>query len=184
MTPVNHLPLKKNKMEIISKFIVGSDQGIDELFDLKKAYIRDSYNRIVSSELIENYIREYFDQRKMINILNDFSNQIIMVYVDQQPAGYCFFKSGSSYREDTEQKMTEIIELIVLSEYNLPEVKKSLWNKVKTAIQFTENIWINVRDHDKQIQFLEENKFLFVKKAVSEPFSLPSSVYELTINKE
>nr|WP_314495729.1 hypothetical protein [uncultured Chryseobacterium sp.] len=176
--------MKKIKMEIISKFVIGSDQGIDELFELKKAYIRHSYSRAVSSELIENYIRENFDRRKMINILNDFSNQVIMVYADQQPAGYCFFKSGSSYREDTEQKMTEITELIILSEYDLPEIKKSLWNKVKTAIQFTENIWINLYDLDKQIPFLEENKFLLVKKAVSEPFSLPSSVYELTINKE
>ncbi len=172
-------------MEIISKFVIGSDQGIDELFELKKVFIIHSYKDNTPSEIIENYIKEHFDHRKMINILNDFSNQLIMVYVNQHPAGYCFFRSGLSYPGAPEHhKMTAITEFAILSEYDLPEVKIALWNKVKAAIQFTESIWINIHDDDAQLQFFKDQKFLFLTKTVSEPFSLPSSIYELNLKDE
>lgn len=171
-------------MEIVSKFVVGSDQGVDEFFDVKKAFIRNSYQEIVSSEIIENYIKEHFDHRKMINVLNDFSNQLIMVFADQQPVGYCFFQTGSSYPEASEsQKMTAIKEFSILQEYDLPEVRPSLWNKVRSAIQFADSLWINIAKNDSKIQFFKDQKFVFVKDTVLEPFNLPSSIYELDLKK-
>ena len=171
-------------MEVVSKFVVGSDQGVDEFFDVKKAFIRNSYQEIVASEIIENYIKEHFDHRKMINVLNDLSNQLIMVFADQQPVGYCFFQTGFSYPEASEnQKMTAIKEFSILQEYDLPEVRLSLWNKVKSAIQFADSIWINIRENDSEIQFFKDQKFVFVKDTVSEPFNLPSFIYKLDLKK-
>ena len=68
-------------MEIVSKFVVGSDQGVDEFFDVKKAFIRNSYQEIIAPEIIDNYIKEHFDHRKMINILNDFSNPSLFTLI-------------------------------------------------------------------------------------------------------
>lgn len=171
-------------MEIVSKFIIGSDQGMDEFFDVKKEFIRESYKEILTSEEIENYIAENFDQRKMINVLNDFSNQLIMVFADQKPVGYCFFQGGLSYPDAKEnQKMTSITEFAILPEYDLPEVKNTLWQKVKSAIQFTDSIWMNINDNDAQFDFFKDQQFVFVKKSTSEPFNLPSSIYELDLKK-
>lgn len=171
-------------MEIVSKFVVGSDQGVDEFFDVKKAFIRNSYQEIVASEIIENYIKEHFNHRKTINVLNDFSNQLIMVFGNQQPVGYCFFQTGSSYPEAVEsQKMTAIKEFCILQEYDLPEVRLSLWNKVRSAIQFADSLWINIAKNDSKIQFFKNQKFVFVKDTVLDPFNLPSSIYELDLNK-
>ncbi|MFP3594259.1 hypothetical protein [Chryseobacterium sp. SIMBA_038] len=170
-------------MEIISKFAVGSDKGVDDLFDVKKAFIRDTYKEIASSETIENYIKEHLDHRKMINILNDLSNQLIMVFVDDQPAGYCLFKSGSSYSDASKgKKMTEIINFGILSEYNSSEVRISLWNKVKSAIKFTDSIWVNINQNHPQLEFFKDNGFLLVKESASEPFGIASSIYELNIS--
>jgi len=170
-------------MEIFSKFAVGSDKGVDDLFDVKKAFIRDTYKEIVSSEAIENYIKEHLDHRKMINILNDLSNQLIMVFVDEQPAGYCLFKSGSGYSDaSVDKKMTEIIDFGILSEYNSSEVRISLWNKVKSAIKFTDSIWININQNHPQLEFFKDNGFEFVKESASEPFGIASSIYELNIS--
>ncbi|WP_129536493.1 hypothetical protein [Chryseobacterium sp. 3008163] len=156
--------MKKNKMEIVSKFVIGSDQGMDEFFDVKKAFIRESYEDIITSEEIENYIAENFDQRKMINVLNDFSNQLIMVFADQKPVGYCFFQGGLSYPDAKEnQKMTAITEFAILPENDLPDVKNILWKKVKSAIQFTDSIWINISDNDAQLDFFKDQQFAFVK---------------------
>lgn len=79
-------------MQIISKFAVGSDKGIDDLFDIKKAVIRNTYKENIPQDTIENYIKEHLDHRKMINVLNDLSNQLIMVYVDEQAVGYSLLK--------------------------------------------------------------------------------------------
>jgi len=171
-------------MEIVSKFVIGSDQGMDEFFDVKKAFIRKSYKKIITSEEIENYIAANFDQRKMINVLNDFSNQLIMVFADQKPVGYCFFQGGFSYPDAKEdQKMTAITEFAILPEYDLPEIKNALWKKVKSAIQFTHSIWVNINDNDAQLDFFKDQQFTFVKKSTSEPFNLPSSIYELDLKK-
>lgn len=177
------LALKKNKMEIVSKFVIGSDQGMDEFFDVKKEFIRESYKEI-STEKIEKYIAENFDQRKMINVLNDFSNQLIMVFADQKPVGYCFFQGGLSYPDAKEnQKLTAITEFAILPEYDLPDVKNNLWKKIKSAIQFTDSIWMNISDNDAQLDFFKDQQFVFVKKSTSEPFTLPSSIYELDLKK-
>lgn len=171
-------------MEIVSKFVIGSDQGMDEFFDVKKTFIRESYNVVITSEEIENYIAENFDQRKMINILNDFSNQLIMVFADQKPVGYCLFQGGFSYPDAKEnQKMTAITEFAILPEYDLQDVKNALLKKVKSAIQFTDSIWMNISDNDAQLNFFKDQQFMFVKKSTSEPFNLPSSIYELDLKK-
>lgn len=171
-------------MEIVSKFAVGSDKGVDDLFDVKKAFIRDTYKEDFPSETIENYIKEHLDHRKMINVLNDLSNQLIMVFVDDEPAGYCLFKSGSGYPDAPEgKKMTEIIGFGIVSEYNSSEVKASLWNKVKSAIKFTDSIWINIHQNHPQLDIFKDNGFDFVKESISEPFGMASSIYELNISK-
>lgn len=170
-------------MEIVSKFVIGSDQGMDDFFDVKKEFIRESYKEI-STEKIENYIAENFDQRKMINVLNDFSNQLIMVFADQSPVGYCFFQGGFSYPDAKEnQKMTAITEFAILPEYDVADIKNALWKKVKSAIQFTDSIWTNMSDNDAQLDFFKDQQFVFVKKSMSEPFTLPSSIYELDLKK-
>ncbi|MEI7489394.1 MAG: hypothetical protein WCJ72_18665 [Chryseobacterium sp.] len=168
-------------MEIVSKFAVGSDKGVDDLFDVKKAVIRHIYKEHIPLDTIENFIKKHFDHRKMINILNDLSNQLIMVFVDDQPAGYCLFKSGSSYSDLSEgKKMTELMEFGILPEYD-SEVRLSLWNKVKSAIKFTESIWINIDQNSPHLQFFNDNGFIFVKDSVSEIFDAPSQIYELDL---
>ncbi|ASK32288.1 hypothetical protein CEY12_20335 [Chryseobacterium sp. T16E-39] len=169
-------------MEIISKFTVGSDQGIDYLFSVMRPYIRNRYQEIISPEKIEEYLAEYVEYKKMINVLNDLSTQLIMVFVDDEPVGYCLFKSGSSYSGSPEGKrMTEIIDFALLPEYDLPEVRQSLWNKSRSAITFTDSIWINTTENDPIVRFFKDLGFLFVKDTVLKNFSVPSGIFELEL---
>lgn len=169
-------------MEIISKFTVGSDQGIDQLFAVMRPYIRSTYKEHVSSEKIEEYLSEHVEYRKMINTLNDLSIQLIMVYVDDEPAGYCLFKSGSGYSGSPEGKrMTEIIDFAILPEYNTPEIQLSLWKKSRSAITFTDSIWIIIAENDSRIQFFKDQGFLVKENTLLKTFPLPGHIYELEI---
>ncbi|MDH6252957.1 hypothetical protein M2347_002684 [Chryseobacterium sp. H1D6B] len=169
-------------MEIISKFTVGSDQGIDELFDVMAPVIRNTYKNTVPSEKIEEYIKAHLNARKMINTLNNLSNQLIMVYADHQPAGYSLIKGGSTYPGASEgERMTELGGFAVLPEYDSPELRSSLWKKTRSAIQFTDSIWINIIENDTLLPFLKECGFGLVENTVLEPFSSASYIYRMKI---
>jgi hypothetical protein len=174
---------KKKKMEIISKFTVGSDQGIDNLFAVMRPYIRNKYKELISSEKIEEYLNEHVEYKKMIHNLNDLSTQLIMVFADNEPVGYCLFKSGSSYPDSPEGKrMTEIIDFAILPEYNQPEVRQSLWNKSRSAITFTDSVWIKIDENDPIVSFFKDKGFTIKESTVLRAFSLPGHIYELEIN--
>jgi hypothetical protein len=169
-------------MDIVSKFTVGSDQGIDELFAVMAPAIRNTYKNTTSSEKIEEYIKVHLDARKMINTLNNLSNQLIMVYADDQPAGYSLIKSGSSYIGAPEgERMTELGAFAVLTEYDSPELRSSLWKKSRSAIQFTDSVWINIIENDSMLPFLKDNGFELVENTVLEPFSAASHIYRMKI---
>ncbi|MBT2622677.1 MULTISPECIES: hypothetical protein [Chryseobacterium] len=171
-------------MEIISKFTVGSDQGIDNLFAVMRPYIRNAYHENISPEKIEEYLSEHVEYRKMINILNDLSTQLIMVFADNEPVGYCLFKSGSTYSGSSEGKrMTEIIDFAILPEYDQPEVRQSLWSKSRSAITFTDSIWISIAENSPIISFLKDHGFIFKENIILKAFSLPGHIYELDIKK-
>jgi hypothetical protein len=172
-------------MEIISKFTVGSDQGIDNLFAVMRPYIRNKYKELISSEKIEEYLNEHVEYKKMIHNLNDLSTQLIMVFADNEPVGYCLFKSGATYSGSTEGKrMTEIIDFAILPEFDTQEVRASLWNKSRTAITFTDSIWINLGHHDSMVDFFKNKEFTFIKDSELKAFSIPAGIYELELNRK
>lgn len=74
-------------MDIISKFTVGSEEGISDLIAIINSSVYALYKEFVTEEEIKRYIHNKISPRKMINDLNDLSNQQIMMYSDQKPIG-------------------------------------------------------------------------------------------------
>ncbi|MDR2236867.1 MAG: hypothetical protein LBE92_12150 [Chryseobacterium sp.] len=167
-------------MEIISKFTVGSEEGISDLISIIDSSVYTQHRDFVSEEDIRHYI-EKIDPRKMINDLNDLSNQLIMTYADQKPVGYSIIKSGSVYPGITDGKRSTEISFVILPEYDSPETRQSLWKKCRSAASFTDVIWINMLAHDPLLEFLKEAGFKVVADAKAGPFQLPSSVLTIEI---
>ena len=162
-------------MDIISKFTVGSEEGISDLITIIDSSIYTLHKEFVSEEDIKKYIQHEIDPRKMINDLNDLSNQLIMTYADQKPIGYSIIKSGSLHAGIPEgQRATEIDTL---------ETRQSLWKKCRSAVSFTDIIWINMLDHDPLSEFLKESGFIAAESSKTGPFQLPSHILEMEINK-
>ncbi|MGG7437699.1 hypothetical protein ACQ7CX_01205 [Chryseobacterium arthrosphaerae] len=168
-------------MEIISKFTVGSEEGISDLIAIIDASVYTLHKDFVAEEAIRKYSNE-IDPRKMINDLNDLSNQLIMTYADQQPVGYSIIKSGSVYPGLAEGKRATEISFVMLPEFNVPEIRQSHWKKCRSAISFTEVIWINMLAHDPLLEFLKETGFTSVAEAKAGPFQLPSFIMEMQLH--
>lgn len=170
-------------MDIISKFTVGSEEGISDLIAIIDSSIYSLHKDFVSEEDIRKYIHNGIDPRKMINDLNDLSNQLIMTYTDQKPVGYSIIKSGSLHPGIPEGKRATEISFVILSEFDFPETRQSLWKKCRSAVSFTDIIWINIPDHDPLAAFLKDSGFIAVADSKAGPFQLPSHILELEINK-
>lgn len=170
-------------MDIISKFTVGSEEGISDLITIIDSSVYTLHKDFVTEEDIKKYIHNEIDPRKMINDLNDLSNQLIMTYADQKPVGYSIIKSGSLHPGISEGKRATEISFVILSAFDSPETRQSLWKKCRSAVSFTDIIWINMLDHDPLLAFLKESGFISVSGSKADPFQLPSHILELEINK-
>lgn len=169
-------------MEIISKFTIGSDEGVDDLFTVIKSSVKTMYKELVSEEEITQYI-ENWDPRKMINELNNLSNQLIVTYAGQKPVGYGIVKSGSGYPGSLEGKRFTELNFVILKEYDTPETRESLWKKCKTAASFTDIIWTNILTEDPLLEFLKETGFVIKENSKTTPFQLPSYIVEMQVSK-
>ena len=169
-------------MEIISKFTVGSEEGISDLIAIIDSSVDALYRDFVSEDDIKKYTSR-IDPRKMINDLNDLSNQLIMTYADQKPVGYSIIKSGALYPGIAVGKRATEISFVVIPEFNTPEIRQSLWKKCRAAVSFTDVIWINMLAHDPLLEFLKESGFTPVADAQSGPFQLPSHILAMEIAK-
>jgi len=170
-------------MDIISKFTVGSEEGISDLIAIIDSSVYALNKEFVSEEEIKKYIQNEIDPRKMINELNDLSNQLIMAYADQKPIGYSIIKSGSLHPGIPDGKRATEISFVILSEFDSPEIRQSLWKKCRSAVSFTDIVWINMLDHDPLSEFLKEVGFVSVSDSKAGAFQLPSHILELEINK-
>lgn len=169
-------------MEIISKFTVGSEEGISDLIAIIDSSVYTLHKDFVSEEDIQKYSKQ-IDPRKMINDLNDLSNQLIMTYADQRPVGYSIIKSGSLYPGIAEGKRATEISFVIISEFNTPEIRQSLWKKCRAAVSFTDVIWINMLAHDPLLEFLKESGFVAAADSQSGPFQLPSHILAMEVGK-
>ncbi|WP_343608808.1 hypothetical protein [Chryseobacterium oranimense] len=170
-------------MNIISKFTVGSEEGISDLITIIDSSVYTLHKERVPEENIKKYIANEIDPRKMINDLNDLSNQLIITYADEKPAGYSILKSGFTHPALPEGKRATKISFVILSEFDSPKIRQSLWKKCRSAASFTDIIWINIMVHDTLLEFFKESGFIIVADATAGPFHLPSHILSLEINK-
>lgn len=169
-------------MEIISKFVIGSDKGVSDFLNVKINSFIHLHKDFIKEEEIKIYIEEHFDERKIINELNDLSNQLIITYKENLPVAYCMIKSGSRHSAFPQEKRTTEIDFAILPEYNLDEIKTSLFTKLLSAAKFTDIIWINVLQNNHIIgDFLRTKGFEFVENSFSEEFKLDRNLLSLKV---
>lgn len=165
-------------MNIISKFTVGSEEGISDLITIIDSSVYAMYKVLVPEEDIKGYISNDIDPRKMINDLNDLSTQLIITYLDGKPVGYSILKSGTAHSSVPEGKRATEMNFVILPEFDSSEIRDSLWKKSKAATSFTDIIWINMMSHDPLTDYLKESGFTVGTDAVAGPFKLPSQILQ------
>lgn len=170
-------------MEIVSKFVIGSDKGVSDFLNVKKHSFINLHKGLINEKEINSYIEEHFDERKTINELNNLSNQLIITYKENLPVAYCLIKSGSRNPLFPEEKRTTEIDFAILPEYDSEEIRASLYTKFSSATKFADIIWINILQHSKLIEFLKSKGFEIVESTLSDEFKLATNILSLEITQ-
>src|SRR5690606_816436 len=75
-------------MQIMTKFTVGTEEGITALLMLTRQLAHEKFSSLLKKNAVDKYIDEHFNEKTLINELNSLSNQWLVVYVDDNPAGF------------------------------------------------------------------------------------------------
>ncbi|MBC8987487.1 GNAT family N-acetyltransferase [Pedobacter sp. N36a] len=154
--------------KIKTKFTIASEEGIALLQELGEKRAQEKYTGLLSPSQIENYLFDKFNTDTIISNLNTFSNQLIVVYVEDQPAGYAYFSGNGDVPEALKDKrVVHLEDLEVLDAYKESGAKEFLMEKFLNVCKSYEVLKIRERsDALEMIAFYA--KYGFQQKGMEE----------------
>ena len=162
---------------VVSKFTIGSDQGLNMLVQLTAAIARENFVAFLSPDALEKYIDKTFNRKAILTEINSMSNQYVTVYTDGEPAGYARISSrGNKPGMLADKRGLAIAEFGVLEKFIDEGARESLLAKCLAVVGNYDTTWINLISGSPQIAFFESNGFIpLANETVEyEGLSLPS----------
>lgn len=142
--------------KVITKFKVATEDAISELLYLTRTIALEKYAHLVNEEVMEDYIFRHYNDKQIIDEMNSFGNQWLVVYVDELAAGYAFVTTQGKRPELLEDKKAVCIaDFCILKEYLSSEAKQSLLNKCLTISKGYESLWLREQIDSPLISFFE-----------------------------
>jgi len=148
------------KTNIITKFTIGTEQGINSLLFLSVAIAREKFAGKIPDQELEDYINKNFNKDTLMIELNSMSNQYLIVYADDEPAGYARVTSKGARPEIfSNQTLARVADFGVLTKYNDPLFSKSLFEKCLSISSMPQVIWISEYRNNPYLTFFESYGF-------------------------
>jgi hypothetical protein len=146
--------------QIITKFTIGTELGINNLLFLTAASAREKFAGKIPDQELEDYINSNFNKDALMVELNSMSNQYLIVYADDEPAGYARVTSKGARPEIFEGKtLARIADFSVLAKYNDPLISKSLFEKCLAISTKQQVVWISEYESNPYLAFFESYGF-------------------------
>ncbi|HEY4286491.1 MAG TPA: GNAT family N-acetyltransferase [Puia sp.] len=162
---------------IITKFTIASVSGLLTLERLAAGLAREKFPALVSPATLEKYIGKHFNRKALLDEINSMSNQYLVVYVDDQAAGYARITSkGKRPDEIADQRAIRIADFGVLERYAGLSARESLLEKCLSVCMKYDAVWLNEFRENPMISFFRSNGFVSTQNESEEceEISLPS----------
>lgn len=145
---------------IKTKFTVVTGDEIDTLMLLTKNIALAKFSALIPADLLDRYIAENYTEKTLIAEVNSMSNQWLVVYADDQPAGYARITSKGKIPELPDSRTSICIaDFGLLEDYHTPEIRASLMDKCLAVCRPYGVIWINEYACNPLLSFFEESGF-------------------------
>jgi hypothetical protein len=146
--------------KIVTKFTIGTEEGINALFFLTAATAREQFAGKIPDQELEDYIDVKFNKDALMVELNSMSNQYLIVYADDEPAGYARVTSKGERPHFFDNKtLVRIADFGVLAKYNDPLISKSLFEKCLSISTMQQVIWMSEHENNPYLDFFESYGF-------------------------
>ncbi|NIG54882.1 N-acetyltransferase [Chitinophaga sp. Cy-1792] len=130
-------------MNITTKFAVVNKQGMDALLMLTKTLAEEKYATLIKPKILAEYISVYYNEQKLISEINNFSNQWLIVYADNEPAGYVRLSSKGQRPPSLEsRRAVRVADFGILKKYPEAEVRDALFEKCLSVTRQYSNAWM------------------------------------------
>lgn len=147
--------------KIITKFRVANEEGVAELLHLTRTLAQEKFENLLSAEMLENYIAANFNEKMLVDEMNSLSNQWLVVYAGDEPAGYVRITAKGKRPEAIESKRAvRIADFGILKAYNAEAVWQSLFDKCMSVGRGYEAIWLNEYTENPVLEFFEQAGFI------------------------
>lgn len=146
---------------IITKFTIATQQGMDALLYLTQTIAREKFLPLLTQEQVENYLSENFSEKALMVEVNSMSNQWLVVYANDKPAGFARITSkGERPKTLTQNRVIRIADFGILKAYTDTDIRQSLFDKCLSVCKSYETIWINEYIENPFISFFESQGFI------------------------
>ncbi|MFA4868580.1 MAG: N-acetyltransferase [Pedobacter sp.] len=147
--------------KIITKFTIATEQGLNILLMLTREIAKEKFSNLLEVQVLDKYIADNFNEKSLIVEVNSMSNQWLVVYADDEPAGYVRITSKGKRPVRLEQKRSmRIADFGILNKYSDPMIMQSLFEKCMTVCRSYEALWINEYMENPLLDFLERKDFV------------------------
>lgn len=147
--------------KIITKFRVATEDAISELLFLTRTIAVEKYAHLVKDQEIEDYISAIYNGKHIIDEMNSFGNQWLVVYVDEKAAGYAFITTQGKRPGTLEDKKAICIaDFGVLKVHLSGAAKQSLMDKCLSIGKGYEALWLTEQVESPLLSFFENNGFI------------------------
>lgn len=151
----------RKKMEITTKFIIATEQGRGIVAALAKEIAAEKFVSLVEPQQLKDYIEKKFNDKNLIAEMNSMSNQWLVVYVGDTPAGYAYITSnGRKPKNQEEARIMRIADFGILKKYNDTAIKLSLLEKCLAISKSYDGLWIHEYKENPLITFFESEGFV------------------------
>lgn len=145
---------------IISKFMIGTDEGLNTVRSISAAIAREKYSGKVPEDQLTAYIEHNFNDDVLHVEMNSMSNQYLVVYADGEPAGYARITSKGKRPEIFGKKtVMRIADFGILNKFDDVQIKKSLFEKCLAVCKMQQIVWMSEYTEDADVVFFESYGF-------------------------
>jgi len=146
--------------KIVTKFTIGNKEGFDALFFISTTIAKEKFVGKLDGQEFGDYINRNFNESELLTELNSLSNQYLIVYVNDEPAGYAKVTSKGTRPAIFEGKtLARIADFGVLEKYSDPLIQKSLFEKCLAISTAQQAVWISEYENNPYLDFFESYGF-------------------------
>ncbi len=142
-------------MKIQTKFTIATDDGVRIIKSLSTRLAAEKFSTLLDDTALATYIEKNYSDKHLIDGMNALGNQWLVVYKDDEPAGYCRVTDrGVKPTALADKRAARIADFGILQKFrDEAELRKSLLDKCLNVCRGIDAVWIHEYANNADLSF-------------------------------